>query len=401
MRGSTRKRGKTWTAYWDTTDETGKRTQRTKGGFRTRKDAQRHLTEVLPKVVDGTYIEPSATPLARFLVDEWLPGIRSTVRPRTHGNYAQMVRAYIERSSIGAVPLRNLTGAHFNALYADMESRGLSVGTRRFLHAILHRALRDAIRWDKLARNPVKAADPPAEPHSRVKSWSARELRQFLAHVEHDRLFALWRLAATTGMRRGELAGITHQCLDLDAARLLVEQQIVVTKDGLQYGPPKTRRGHRTIALDAETVAVLRSHVDTQRVERELAGDAYEDHDLVFCDELGRPLSPDSIGRRFVAQRKAAGISTGSVHVLRHTAATLALTNGIPLHVVAGRLGDDPRTLLGTYAHLLPHSDEEAANVVAEVLTPVRGVTLDQSAEPIPVDNPLTADALADAGPSD
>jgi integrase len=101
----------------------------------------------------------------------------------------------------------------------------------------------------------------------------------------------------------------------------------------------------------------------------------------VFCDELGQTIHPQKLSDWFVRGRKAAGIPTGSLHILRHTSATLALTANppVPLHVVAGRLGDDPKTVLGTYAHLLPHSDAMAAEAVAAAL----------------VDNPLTNGVLA------
>ena len=186
--------------------------------------------------------------------------------------------------------------------------------------------------------------------------------------MKDDRLFPLWRLAATTGMRRGELAGLTWRWLDLDAARLSVEQQLVPTRGGCTFGPPKTAGSRRTVALDAETVDVLRAHRQAQILARAFAGDAYVDADLVFADELGGPVHPQRLTQWFGEHRKAAGIPSGSLHVLRHTAATLALTSGVPLHIVAARLGDDPKTVLSTYAHLLPQSDELAAERVAQAL---------------------------------
>jgi integrase len=111
------------------------------------------------------------------------------------------------------------------------------------------------VRWGKLARNPSNAADPPSLARSRAQSWSPRELRTFLEHVEGDRLVALWRLAATTGMRRGELLGLPWRCVDLDAGSLRVEQQLVPIKGGCAFGRPKSRRSERTIALDPDTVA--------------------------------------------------------------------------------------------------------------------------------------------------
>jgi integrase len=112
----------------------------------------------------------------------------------------------------------------------------------------------------------------------------------------------------------------------------------------------------------------LKQHMEAQLVERALAGDAYADNDLVFADELGAPLPPGRISDRFVAHRKACGLLVGTMHTLRHTAATLMLTNGVPLHVVAARLGDRPETLLRVYSHLLPQSDEGAAEGMAELV---------------------------------
>jgi hypothetical protein len=103
------------------------------------------------------------------------------------------VRLYVVKRDIGGVPLRALSGAHLTTLYGELEKAGLSVGTRTLTHSVLRRALNEAGRWGKIRRNPATAADPPALPRSRAQSWSARELRAFLGHIEGDRLFALWR----------------------------------------------------------------------------------------------------------------------------------------------------------------------------------------------------------------
>ena len=366
MRGSTRRRGSAWTAFWDLPADpsTGRRRQASKGGFRTQKAAQAFLATVITTVNAGTYVEPSKQPLAAFMVAEWLPAIEATVRPSTHAAYKQAC-ARVERSDVGAIPLRGLNGGHLNAFYREMEQAGLSIATRRLTHTTIHRALRDAVRWGKLTRNPASSADPPAITPTRVESWTPRELRAFLAHVADDRLCAMWRLAATTGVRRGELLGLPWLNLDLERATLRVDRQLLPSGN---YGPPKSNRSVRTIQIDEGTVDALRRHREIQRLERDLAGPAYEDHDLVFCDELGRPYRPGTISERFARYRKAAGISVGSIHVLRHTSATIALTAGVPLHVVAARLGDDPTTVLSVYSHLLPHSDAMAADAVAAAI---------------------------------
>jgi integrase len=126
------------------------------------------------------------------------------------------------------------------------------------------------------------------------------------------------------------------------------------------------------VELDPETVEALRRHRDTQLLERDFAADAYQDGDLVFADEFGGSIHPQRLTQWFAEHRETAGIPTGTLHTLRHTVATLALIAGVPVHIVAARLGDDPKTVLSTYAHLLPQSDELAAERVAATLVEAR-----------------------------
>lgn len=370
MRGHIAKRGATWTVTYDEPAVDGKRRQRSKGGFATKRDAQTFLTETLSRLAGGTYSSPSRLTVDAFLADEWLPTVRGTLRPLSVQRYESTVRLYIT-PHVGHVRLQQLSGGHLNGMYAQLEQAGLSIATRRLVHAVIGRALRDAERWGRVPRNAARQADPPARGASRAMAWTASELGRFLEHVREDRLYALWRLAATTGMRRGELAGVTWRALDLDGRRLAVAQQILPTRGGVSFGPPKTSRGLRTIALDPVTVDALREHHAAQLVERALAGDAYHDRDLVFADALGGPIGTQRLTRWFAEHRKAAGIPTGTLHTLRHTAARLALTAGVPVHIVAARLGDDAKTVLASYAHLLPQSDELAAERIAAALVSV------------------------------
>lgn len=238
MRGTIYKRGKTWTCVFDEQpDEHGRRRQRSRGGFATRKEAQRFLTDTLARLDRGTYSAPSKLSVAEFLDSEWLPAIEATVRPLTVEKYRQAVRLYL-KPQIGSQRLQGLSPAHLNAMYGELERAGLSVSTRRQAHVVIGRALRDAERWGRVPRNVARMADPPSPGTSRATSWTAGELRRFLDQVQGGRLFALWRLAATTGMRRGELAGLTWRALDLDGARLSVEQQLVPTRGGASFGRP-------------------------------------------------------------------------------------------------------------------------------------------------------------------
>jgi integrase len=131
---------------------------------------------------------------------------------------------------------------------------------------------------------------------------------------------------------------------------------------------PNARRPDRTLFRRAAYADKLRAHRDTQLLERDFAGPAYTDRDLLFCDPLGAPIQPRGLGEHFHRHYEAAGIPAGTLHTPRHTTATLALTAGVPVHILAARLGDRPEQILSTYAHLLPKSDEVAAERVAAAL---------------------------------
>jgi integrase len=373
MRGHVRKRGTTWAVVYDEGHgENGRRRQRWKSGFATRREAQRFLTDVLGRLGDGSYVPPSKLLFGDYL-DEWIENVSESLRPLTLSRYRSTISKHL-KPALGQVPIQTLAPTRFKAFHRELRAAGLASSTITVIHAVAHRALADAVEDNVIVRNPAsfRKAAPKSEAgvRRRASVWTARELRAFLDHVaaSERRLFALWRLAAMTGMRRGELLGLTWQELDLDGARLTVSQQIIPARGGVSFGPPKSKRSHRTIALDAETVVALRAHRQAQLLERAFAGDAYVDHDLVFAREDGTPIHPQRLTEWHGELVKGANVPAIRFHDLRHGHATACLTSGVPLHVVAARVGDRPETLLAVYSHLLPTSDAQAAERVATLL---------------------------------
>jgi integrase len=382
MRGHVRKRGKTYAVVYDEgEDESGKRVQRWKSGFKTRKEADTFLTTVLGSIARGEYVEPSKLTLGGYLNEEWLPGLGDEIAPLTKATYENMVTNHIcSRAWLKRLPLQAVTSGHIKRLLREMEQQGKSPATRRLARAVVSRALGDAVDENKIIRNPAaamrrrrgrRAAPTTSGQLTPEKVWTGRELAKFLAHVEGERLYACWRLAAVTGMRRGELLGLRWRCVD--ESHVSIEEQLIPfpTPGGGQaaFGPPKSERSRRKIAIDGKTAEALQQHREAQAVEKALAGDAYEDDDLVFCDELGRPIPPKRLTDAFKRLRKAAGLKVGNgPHVLRHTAATDWLVNREPVHIVAARIGDTPEVVMRVYAHWLPKSDEDVAARAAERL---------------------------------
>jgi integrase len=273
------------------------------------------LSDIVASVHSGTYLEPTKQTLMDF-VTVWLAAIEPTIRPSTHHSYARNLRLHV-LPRLGSVQLRRIDAGMLNALYAalladgklttaNVGGGGLSPRSVRYIHTIVHRAIRDAVRWGRIARNPADAADPPrasAVVRPTMTTWTADQVRTFLDHTAEYRLHAAYLLLATTGMRRGECLGLRWSDLDLTTGRASISQTVIMVHHDIQIGAPKTARGRRTVALDPGTVLAMREHRQRQLAERLLMGAGFTDHGLVLCRPDGGPLHPDGSPVRSHASR--------------------------------------------------------------------------------------------------
>ena len=255
---------------------------------------------------------------------------------------------------------------------------GLDRRTVNYIHTILHRAFKDAVRWGRLARNPASAADPPrsAKKPDAAQAWDAATLRLFLdaSRLHQDPLHALWVLLATTGMRRGEALGLRWGDVDLSAGRCRVTQTVIQVRSAVAISQPKTSTGRRSISLDSATVAVLREHRHRMLEQRLLVGPVFRDADLVFHQSDGDCLHPEAVSGVFVRRVQRYGLSRLTLHGLRHTWATLALEQGVHPRVVQERLGHANIAItLDIYSHVSPVLHDEAAELVAGLVMPPPG----------------------------
>jgi integrase len=371
---------RTWFFVIDLPAAGGRRRQMWRRGFPTKKAAAEALAVVAAEQARGTFVRPSRVTVHRFLADEWLPAKAAALKPSTAAAYRQMIESYIA-PRIGDLPLAKVDGSVLNALYADLLANGrtgasgriggLSPKTVRNVHGVLHRAFKDAVRWRRLAVNPCDAADQPRRAGPEMRVWTPSELGRFIAATEHDRLGAVWRLLATTGLRRGELAGLRWSDVDLSAGRLTIRQTMTMVDGRPQVGTPKSTAGARSVALDASTVAALRAWKRRQAEERLAMGAGWQDSaGLVVTEPDGSPVHPQVLSRRFTATSKRAGLPAIRLHDVRHSYATAALGAGVGVKVLSQRLGHaDVGVTLRVYAHVLPGDDEAAAETVAAVLS--------------------------------
>lgn len=260
----------------------------------------------------------------------------------------------------------------------ERPQRGLDGRTVNYVHNIIHRAFKDAVRWGRLARNPADAADPPpgGQKSDTVQAWDAPTLRRFLAAsaAAEDRLYPLWVLLATTGMRRGEALGLRWRDIDFEGGRVSVVQTIIQIGTKASISEPKTRRGRRAISLDPATVAILREQRRRTLQERLLVGPDFTDLDLVFHKPDGTWLKPDAVSATFLRRGRRYDAPRLTLHGLRHTWASLALERGIHPRVVQERLGHSTIAItLGIYSHVTPTLHDEAAQLVADLVLPSYG----------------------------
>lgn len=358
-------------------DERDRRKRKWHGGYRTKREAEQALSVILASVGDGTYVTPDRRRLGAYMREEWLPAVRESVRSSTWDSYQRNIVLHIS-PRLGSVPLQKLTTAHVNRFYADLlregrsdGSGGLSAKTVRYVHTILHKALGDAVAWNLVPRNVASVARVPkvAAAGTSMRTWTSEQLRWFLDGVHDDRMYAAWLVSATTGMRRGEVLGLRWEDVDFERARLSIRQTIVSVAYKVEFSTPKTARGRRSLALDTTTVKALRSHRAQQATERLAWGEAYDDNDLVFPREDGRPTHPDRFTQMFERASASCSLPRIRLHDLRHTYATLSLQAGVHPKVVSERLGHATVAFtLDVYSHAVPAMEEKAAQDVADLI---------------------------------
>ena len=273
-----------------------------------------------------------------------------------------MIRLYIA-PELGHRSLSRLAPQDLESLYGKLLAKGLSPRSVRLVHAVIHRALRQAERWSLVSRNVARLVDAPRPAAAEIRPFSPEEIRQLLTAAEGDRLGALYVLAVTSGLRQGELFGLRWADVDLDSELVRVRQQLHHTRDGWTFTEPKTRAGRRTVAIPRIAVAAMRQHRVRQNAERLRCGPAWEDLDLVFTNETGRPCERRNLVRQsFQPLLERAGLRRVRFHDLRHSAATLLLAEGVHPKVVQERLGHASISItMDTYSHVLPTMQAEAA----------------------------------------
>jgi len=356
VKGSVRQRGSKWQYRFrgpERDPSTGEYPWITKGGFHTKKEAWQACREAMAEADRGRVVKPSTRTVAQFFA-EWFAAIEPSIDATTWQNWKDYADTYVipriggerlqrldepqllrlygqllaegrvkrdgngemyaywaDRVAKGEAPTaREVSAACETTIHAaraavrryksgiipKQMTRGLAPKTVRNIHAMIHRALVDAVAWKYLIDNPASHVRPPKRARTRRQVWSSEEIQTFLAAVRRDRFAALFLLELTTGIRRGQVCGLRWDSVDLDAGEITVhDNRVVVGGRARDKAGGKTENADQTIAIDRVTVAALRDWRRVQDQEREFYGSDYHPGGYVFTFQDGRPPHPDTI----------------------------------------------------------------------------------------------------------
>jgi integrase len=324
---------------------------------KTKTEVKAKLRRLLADRDEGIAYDSENLTVGAYLL-RWLEAAKGSVRGRTWERHEQVVRLHLV-PTLGGVRLDRLNALQVQSLYGRKLEAGLSPRSVEIVHATLHKALKQAVRWLLVPRNVAEAATPPRPTKREIVPLSREQARTLLDAARGEPLRAFYVLAVTTGMRNGELLGLQWRDVDLEAETLRVRRSVF---NGV-VSPPKTAAGNRTVRLTGMAVVALREHrlvLARQRIS-----------EWVFPSRMGTPLSVHNVhNRSWKPLLERAGLPASTrMHDLRHTCATLLLSRGVPVKVVSEMLGHgDVAITLSVYQSVLPDMQESAARVMDEVL---------------------------------
>ena len=325
----------------------------------------------------GSYIEPNKLTLGQW-IDTWLWDYKkATLRPNTFSSYEQNIRVHI-KPCLGHILLQELKPEMLQNFYNEKfkEGRsdgmgGLSSATIDKIHSIIGKALKQAVKNQLITRNVNDLTEPAKVVEKEINPLQLNDQVKLMKVIKGDRMEAAFLLDLSTGLRIGELLALRWSDIDLDKGFLRVNHslnRIKVfdekrnSKTELAFGDVKTKSGKRGIPIPSSILPIILQHKKNQLIEKVRLGSMYEDRDLVFCTEFGKPIEPRNMMRKFYKIMEKAGLERKNFHSIRHTFATRALEKDIHPKIVQEILGHaDIGTTLNKYSHVLPDIKKAAS----------------------------------------
>ena len=355
--------------------ETGKQKQHSISG-KTQAEVAQKLREVTAEIGQGIFQEACKLTVGQWMT-VWAQDYLNDVKPKTLESYLRQIRLHIV-PALGGARLEKLTSPMIQHFYNACSKDGLSPKSVKNIHGVLHKALQQAVAIGYLRSNPSDACTLPRIERKELKPLDDDAIRRFLEAVEGHPFEALYLVTLFTGMRQGEVLGLTWDCVDFARGTLLINKQLqYITGENNHrvYQLASTKNGKPRKIVPADFVMnLLRQQRARQAEWRLRAGPAWEDSGLVFTNELGEHLAPFTVYKKFKKLVREIGLPESRFHDLRHSYAVAAIRSGDDIKTVQGNLGHATAAFtLDVYGHVTDQMKRDSADRMQKFIKSVSG----------------------------
>lgn len=365
MAGSIYKRGNSYTvSFSNGYDQNGKRQRYTKGGFKTKKEAEKYLFELNQKYYNGELCFNDKMVLSDFL-DYWFQNyVEPNLAKNTVSGYKTNIEKHI-KPSIGHLVVSKIKPVHIQEFYSRLSAEGLSATSITYIHRNLHSAFKYGKSMQMFSNDVFELVKPPRIEKPKIITLSSKQGAQLIKAIENTEIYLPVVLALTLGLRRGEVLGLQWQDFKQDYKILHIERNANRIKGGMEFAPLKTDSSRRTLLLSDELVNILLKEKERQNEYKEIFGNAYNPNDLICCRLSGEFITTNFLDKHFKAALIENDLPVIRFHDLRHTNATIMIENNVPIKVVSSRLGHASTNItMDTYAHLTHSMQQNCADVL-------------------------------------
>ncbi|GGE58320.1 tyrosine-type recombinase/integrase [Priestia taiwanensis] len=366
MKGYFRKRGDTWSFTIDIgmDDLTGKRKQKTKTGFKTKKEAQKAAAAMIIELEKGIYFDDKNLTILDVFT-KMKPIRKSHLKKTSFEKENSIIKLHI-LSRFGQRRLKDIKPFMIETYYSELQDKGLSTGTISNIHNCFRAIFKCAVEWEIVHTNILSKVKKPRDTQVKMNTWTVEECNRFLDYLQkkkNKKYYIFFLLAIYTGMRRGELLGLTWKDINFENKKILITKALTKTDNGLAVDSPKTKSSNRSINISAFVVKEIQKyHLDQKKLFLRFGLKITEDS-FVFSGATPRsPLHLDAPHHFLKINYKQAGVPRIRIHDLRHTHATLMLEAGEHPKIVQDRLGHSSiQMTLDKYSHVTENMQQKAA----------------------------------------
>lgn len=363
-----RKRGKTYSYAIEIGRDplTGKRKQISKGGLIKKKDAEAAARKIELLLDENRYIVLSKEIFSEYIVNWFENHYKNRIKQTSATNNQYIIEKHIlVENPFAKKEIAKITTADIDHFYNIKLKEKYSTSYIRKMHQLLNQAFNQAVKWKKIAVNPVIDSDPPSVKYEEMSIWSFDEIQKFLQQCKGERHYLTFLLAFYTGMRRGEILGLQWSDIDFENKMIHVCRSLAhVPRSGYILTTLKTKNSKRQIPIPEFVLQELCLHKQLQEEWKGLVGGVYEDNNLVICTNTGTLQDPRNVVRVMKRIVKSTKVPNIRFHDIRHTHASILISEGVDIVKISRRLGHaNSKITLEFYAHLMPNADNDIADI--------------------------------------